>query len=201
MNDRGGGEVWVRFRIVLVEKAASVAFVEDAGEAPWVIVEGLDVLDLHEENVTGLGGLDLERTGEVVDLCQVDVLDVVGAVVVLDLPSSPVETFDLDCLAILDCTTEGYIGMPTVVEVGLVFGGLVEVDCEGGADFARHVGQCRGAIALCGSSEHSLGRSGSFIVLMLPSKRSQVHVVILLQTLSIVLRGCRDCTPHGVHGR
>ena len=119
-----------------------------------MVVEGLDVLNLHEEDVTWLGSLDLERTREIVDLCQVDVLDVIGAVVVLDLPSSPVETFDLDCLTVFDCATERYIGMPAVVEVGLVFGGLVEIDCESGADFARHVRRCRGSIAFFGGCEY-----------------------------------------------
>lgn len=80
---------------------------EDAREAPWVVLERLDVLDLDQQNVAGLGGLDFEWSGQVVHLRQVDVLDVVGAVVVLDLSARPVQTFDLDCLAVLDGAAEG----------------------------------------------------------------------------------------------
>jgi hypothetical protein len=32
------------------------------------VVEGLNILNLDKENITWLGGLDLERTGEVMDL-------------------------------------------------------------------------------------------------------------------------------------
>lgn len=97
----------VRFRVELVKEAASVVFMEDAGEAPWVILEGLDVLNLNEEDVTWLGGLDLEGTGEVVDLSQIDVLDIVGTIVVGNLSTCPVDTFDLDDFTILDGAAEG----------------------------------------------------------------------------------------------
>ena len=40
------------------------------------------------------------------DFCQVDVLHVVGAVVVTNLSAGPVNTFNLDHLAILDGTIE-----------------------------------------------------------------------------------------------
>ena len=40
------------------------------------------------------------------DLGQVDILDIVGGVVVLDLSASPVEAFDFNSLAVLDCSIE-----------------------------------------------------------------------------------------------
>lgn len=98
----------LRFGVYLVQKAAAVVLVEDAGEAPWVVLEGLNVLDLHEKNVARLCCLDFKGTRQIVDLGQVDVLHVVGAVIVLDLASSPVHTLDLDGLTILDGPTEGY---------------------------------------------------------------------------------------------
>lgn len=73
----GGGELvggegiegdQVRFRVDFVEEAAAIVFVEDAGETPWLFLEGLDVLDFDEEDVTWFGGLDLEGSGKVVDL-------------------------------------------------------------------------------------------------------------------------------------
>lgn len=67
----------------------AVAPVKDAGEAPRPVLERLDVHDLDEEQVARLGALDLEGPGEVVDAGEVHVLDVVGAVIVLDLAARP----------------------------------------------------------------------------------------------------------------
>ena len=75
---------------MLVEEPAAVVFVEYACEAPGVVLEGLHVLNLDEEDVAWFGALDLEGAGEVVDLGQIDVLDIIGAVIVLDLTTSPV---------------------------------------------------------------------------------------------------------------
>ena len=103
-----GGKSSLRFRIVLIQKPASVVLVKDAGEAPWMVLEWLHVLDLHKENVSWLGCLDLEGAREIVDLRQVDILDVVGVVRVLDLAACPVQAFNLDSLAFLDGPAEGY---------------------------------------------------------------------------------------------
>ena len=78
---RAWGSRYLRFRVELVKEAASVVFMEDAGEAPWMVLEGLDVLNLNEEDVTWLGGLDLEGPGEIVDLSQIDVLHIVGTII------------------------------------------------------------------------------------------------------------------------
>lgn len=96
-----GGKA-LRFGVEFVEKATAVLFVEDAGEAPGLVLHGLHVHDFDDEDVAGLGGFDLEGPGQVVDLGQVNVLHVVCAVVVADLPTGPVKTFDLDRLAVLN---------------------------------------------------------------------------------------------------
>lgn len=96
----------LRFGVEFVEEATAVLFVEDAGEAPWLVLHGLDVHDLDDEDVARLGGFDLEGPGQVVDLGQVDVLHVVCAVVVADLSTGPVKTFDLDRLAVFDGACE-----------------------------------------------------------------------------------------------
>lgn len=88
--DRLGG-LWVD----VVEKPATVFFGEDAGEAPGLVLKGLDVLDLDEQDVAWFGVFDLKGSAEVVDFSQVDVADVVGAVVVADLAAGPVDAFDL----------------------------------------------------------------------------------------------------------
>ena len=81
---------------------------ENTCKAPGLVFKRLDILDFDEQDVTRLSFLDLERTGEVVHLCQVHILDVVSAVIVLDLASGPIEAFDLDGLAVLDSAAGGY---------------------------------------------------------------------------------------------
>lgn len=89
-------------RVEVAEEAAAVVLVEDAGEAPRLVLERLHVLDLDDEHVTGLGGFDFQWAGQVMDSGQVDVFHVVGAVVITNLAASPVDALNLDNLAILD---------------------------------------------------------------------------------------------------
>jgi hypothetical protein len=91
-----------RRRVNLIEETAAIAPVEDASEAPRVVLERLDVHDLDEQDVARHRGLDLEWAAQVVDLGEVDIADVIGRVVVLDLAAGPVDTLNLDCLSVLD---------------------------------------------------------------------------------------------------
>lgn len=75
---------------------------EDTTETPWLVLEWLHVLDLDYQDIARFSGVDIKRTGQVVDLREVYVFDVIRRVVVLDLSSSPVETFDLDDFAVGD---------------------------------------------------------------------------------------------------
>lgn len=84
---------------MFVQEPATVTLVEHGGEPPWTLIKRLHVLDLNDEDVTGLCALDLEWAGEVVYAGQIAVLDVVGTVVVLDLATSPVNALDFDGLA------------------------------------------------------------------------------------------------------
>lgn len=97
----------LRLWVDLVQEPASVVLVEDSSKSPGVVLEGLHVLDFDKKNVSRLGGFNLERAREVVDLSQVDILDIVGTVVVFDLSACPVQTFNLDRLSVLDRTTKG----------------------------------------------------------------------------------------------
>lgn len=85
-------------RVVLLEKTAAVVAVKDSGETPGGVIEWLDVGDVDDEEVARLGALDLKRAGEIVDLVQVHVPHILGAIVVSDLATSPVQTLDLDRL-------------------------------------------------------------------------------------------------------
>jgi hypothetical protein len=52
-----------RLRIDLIEEATSVVFGEDTGEAPRLVLQWLNVLDLYEENVARFSTFDLEWPG------------------------------------------------------------------------------------------------------------------------------------------
>ena len=96
-----------RIRIDLIQKSTTVLLVEYSCEAPWLILKWLNVLDLNYEHIARLGCFNLERSGQVVNLGQINILHVISAVVVPNLSSSPVDAFNLDNLSILDRATEG----------------------------------------------------------------------------------------------
>jgi hypothetical protein len=101
--------------VYLVKKPATIVLVEYTRKSPWLMLEGLHILNFNKQDITRFGFLDLEWSREVVNLSQVDVPDIIGTVVVLDLTTSPIETFNLDRLSVLDGTTEGHVRMPTVL--------------------------------------------------------------------------------------
>lgn len=70
------------------------------------MLEELHLLDLHHDYIAGLGAFDLERSRQVMDLCQLNISDVVGTVIIADLPSRPINALDIDNLAILDLVAE-----------------------------------------------------------------------------------------------
>jgi len=64
-------------------------------------------LNLHNQHIARLGRLDLKGTGQIVDPRKIDISNVVGAVIVANLPAGPVDTLDLDDLVVLDGAAEG----------------------------------------------------------------------------------------------
>lgn len=101
----------VRIGVYFVKEPSAIVFVEDTSEAPWLFLERLYVLDLDYENITGLGVLHLERSAQVVDLRQINVLHVICAVVVANLSSGPVDTLNLDDFSVFDLSREGHCGL------------------------------------------------------------------------------------------
>jgi len=79
----------VRGGIDLIQKAATILSVENAGEAPGSVLEWLDIHYLNKEEVAWLRALNLEWPGKIVHPGQVDISDVVCRVVVANLPASP----------------------------------------------------------------------------------------------------------------
>ena len=128
-----------RFRVDLVEETSAVVLVEDTCEAPWLMLEWLDILDLYQKHITGLSTFNLEWSGEVVDSCEVNILHIICRVIVANLATSPVHTLDFNDLSILDGAIEGHIRMPSIVEAWLFPRGLLQVDLESCPDFSGHL--------------------------------------------------------------
>ena len=92
----------LRIWVDLVEKASPVVFVKHAGKAPRLLLKWLHVLYLDDQNISRFGAFDLKGAGKVVDLGEIDVLHVVRAIVVADLPSCPINTLDLEDFSIFN---------------------------------------------------------------------------------------------------
>ena len=107
MGDGIEGDECLRIGVYLIQEPASISLIEHPRKPPWLFLERLHILDLDYEHVPRLRSLDLERTSQVMNLGQIDVLHVIGAVIILDLPACPVDTFDLDDLAIFYGSIEG----------------------------------------------------------------------------------------------
>lgn len=88
------GYDYSRFGIDLVQKSPAIMTMKNTRESPWLLLQGLNILDLNPQNITRLCRLDIKWPREIVDLGQVYVLDIIGGVVILDLASGPVHTFD-----------------------------------------------------------------------------------------------------------
>ena len=87
---------------------------EHTREAPWLVLERLDIHNLHEQEITRLCGFHLEWPGQVVYLGQIHFADIICAVVVADLAASPVDAFDLlDGVSVMS-GMEGRSGIKTL---------------------------------------------------------------------------------------
>lgn len=71
------------------------------------MLQRLHILDLHHEYVSRLSSLDIERSCKVVNPGEIDISHVIGRVIIANLSSRPVHTFDLDSLPILDVANRG----------------------------------------------------------------------------------------------
>lgn len=57
---------------MLIQETASIVTIENTGESPGLALEGLYVLDLNEEYIPRRSGVDVKRTGEIVNLGKID---------------------------------------------------------------------------------------------------------------------------------
>ena len=97
----------LRVRVDLIKKASPVVLVEYARKAPRLLLEWLHILDLHHEDISRFRAFHLKWAGQVVNLGEVDILHIVRAVIVADLPSCPIDTLHLEDLSVFDFGREG----------------------------------------------------------------------------------------------
>jgi hypothetical protein len=82
------------FQEILGKKTHPIAPVKYPCKSPWLVLKRLDIHNLDEKQITRGGALNLEGPGEVVDLCEIHVFDVVGRVIVLNLAAGPGKVSD-----------------------------------------------------------------------------------------------------------
>ena len=97
----------LRVGVDLVQEASPVVLVKNTREAPRLLLEWLHILDLHYENISRFSALHLKRARQVVNLCEVDVLHIVCAVIIADLSSCPIYTLHLEDFPVFNFRCEG----------------------------------------------------------------------------------------------
>ncbi len=125
----------VGVREALGQEAAAVALGEHAGVAPAhagvrplvLLVAGVDLEDVDDQQVAGLGPLHVERTREHVHAGQRGMPDVFRGVVVLDCAVEPLAAIRAEHVARLYRDDRGNVGMPAVVPDVLLVGELLGV--------------------------------------------------------------------------
>ena len=135
---------------VLAEETAAVAARKNAVEAPLPFRQGADVQQIHHQQVAGLRAGHAHRAGQEMHGAQVQVADVVGAIVVAHIASGPVVALQHEIVAGPHPARHRNVRMPAVVNLRIVVRGLIEIDLDQGG---RHdacsctVGATRAPIA------------------------------------------------------
>src|SRR5262245_43849691 len=97
------------------EESTAVLFREDSREPPRRRGQRANVEQIDDHQIARLRAVHTERPAEIVHLGQVDVANVVRAVVILDLPTRPVVALDPEFLAWLEPLEDGNVGVPPVM--------------------------------------------------------------------------------------
>lgn len=102
-SDRTGlGLVDLRVGVDFVKEASPIVFVKNASKSPRLLLEWLHILDLHYKNVSRFGAFHLKRPRQVVNLGEVNVLHIVRAVIVANLPPCPIYALHFEDFPIFD---------------------------------------------------------------------------------------------------
>ena len=119
-------------REVFGQEATAVLLGEEAVKAPLALFEGADVEDVDFQQVARLRALDPDRSRQEVNLAEINIAHVVGAVVVLDLAAGPVIALNDEIVARLDGGHQRNIRVPAVVDFVVLIGRLVQIDLDNG---------------------------------------------------------------------
>lgn len=76
--------------VVLFKETATILAGEDASKAPWGVIERLDIGDVDNKKISRLCALNVKWARQVVDFGEIDVSNIIGAVIVADLTTSPI---------------------------------------------------------------------------------------------------------------
>ena len=120
----------LRLGEVVGQEAAAIFLGEKSVKAPHRFLLSADIQQLNDQQVARLGTFDANRAAQKVDDRQVDVAHVVRAVVVLDEAAGPVVGFQHEVVAGVDPGGHGDVRVPTVVDVFVFVGRLVEVNLD-----------------------------------------------------------------------
>lgn len=97
----------LRIGIDVIQKSPAVLLSKDPRKAPGLLLERLYVLYLNDQDIPGLCTLHLEWTTQVVNPTKVNILHIIGAVIIPDLTTSPINTFYLDNFSIFYRSSKG----------------------------------------------------------------------------------------------
>src|SRR5262245_23545980 len=103
---------FVRLRIVVNEEATAVFLSEYTGESPRRVRQISDVEQINDQKVTRFSTFNGEGTAQIMHLGQVNIADIVCAVVVCNLPACPIETLDTEFSTRLKRLHHGDVGVP-----------------------------------------------------------------------------------------
>ena len=79
---------------MLDQKPPSVLFGKDTGKAPRRILQVADVEEIDDQQISGFGPFNRKGSAQIMYLSQVNIANVVGAVIGSNLPSRPIEAFN-----------------------------------------------------------------------------------------------------------
>lgn len=88
-------------RKVICQETAAVFLRKRACKAPFVVVQGTQIKKFYLQKVSWFCSFDRDRPAEIMNLRQIHILHIIGFVAVLNLSSSPVNTFNAKYVSFL----------------------------------------------------------------------------------------------------
>jgi hypothetical protein len=104
--------LWIK----IVQEATSIPFIKYTRKSPWPLLKWLYIQNLHNQQITWLRALDIKGTSQVMDFGQVNIDNVVCAIIVADLAARPVHAFDFRGGVERDRGDGRDVWMPTIME-------------------------------------------------------------------------------------